>query len=134
MTSRGLISIAIIGAAFAPSGCTVDIIGSALPQSDSVGHAVEWVTDPESDSKGLLAVTIRGDGEFLVGADFPPGIYISGGSRPGSVCIWQRLSRHPMGSRTVVAAGSSLDPQIVVVLPTDTSFTTQSCQPWRMVN
>ena len=134
MTSRGIRAIAMLGAAFALSGCTVDITGSALPQSYSVGHAVEWVTDPESDSKGILAVTIRGDGEFLVGADFPPGIYMSGGSRPGSVCFWQRLNRDPMGSPTVVAAGSSLDPQTVVVLPTDAIFATQSCKPWQMVN
>lgn len=134
MTRRAITSIAILWAASTLPGCTVDITGSALPSSDSVGNTVEWVTDPESDSKGILAVTIRGDGEFLVGADFPPGIYTSEGSRPGSVCAWQRISRDRLGSRTVVGAGSSRDQQTLAVLPTDSIFATWSCKPWRMLS
>lgn len=130
----GIASTCLLWSALILAGCTVKITGTAaLPANNNVRHPVEWVTDPESDSTDMLAVTISADGEFAVGADFPPGRYFSEGSLPGSVCNWQRAKDQPSGLRTVAAAGTSVGPQFVVIEPTDSVFVTQSCRPWQLV-
>ena len=123
-----------MGVAIALSGCSAKVQGiPVLPNGASPIHRVEWVTDPESDSSVLLAVTIRGDGTFYVGRDFPPGIYLSDGSLSGSSCRWQRLAHDSARAPVVIASGSGTGPQLIAIKATDSDFSTQSCKPWRLL-
>lgn len=93
---------------------------------------VEWVSDPENKSDTLIAVTLSGSGPFHVGADFPPGVYQSNGSTGRSPCTWLRLSDGGGVERTV-ESGSGQGRQRVEIDPTDMTFVTSSCLPWRKV-
>ena len=125
---------AVIGALVltGASACTVSHGGSAQPApAASESSTIEWVTDPESNADHFLAVTLRGDGHFRVGDDFPAGTYSSAGPRTGAVCNWRRLLIRPDGSREIVGSGGGNGSQIVVIAASDTAFESDYCQPWR---
>lgn len=113
------------------SSCTRSIEGVAN-FSASNPPSVEWVSDPEA-SDTLISVTLRGSGRFHVGADFPPGMYQSNGSTGRSLCVWRRVAAGA-GDRRVVESGIGDGPQRVVIEPTDSTFLTASCLPWRKVH
>ncbi len=112
------------------SSCTRSVAGVASI-SASNPPSVEWVSDPEA-SDTLIAVTLRGSGQFHVGADFPSGIYQSNGSAGRSPCTWRRVTAGP-GDRRAVESGIGDGLQRVVIEPTDSTFLTSSCLPWRKV-
>jgi hypothetical protein len=70
--------------------------------------------------------TIDTDGTFAVGKDIEPGTYSSAGPVGEGVCYWKRSN----GSELVDNALTK-KPQVVVIEPTDTAFTTNDCQPWQ---
>jgi hypothetical protein len=73
--------------------------------------------------------TINGDGTYAVGSDIAPGTYSSAGPVGDSPCYWKRLN----GS-TVVDNALSKKPQVVQIDSGDTTFETDDCQPWQMVD
>ena len=86
---------------------------------------VKWETDPETGK--LLSAVLFGDGEFLVGADFPAGLYQSTGG-PG--CNWSRRALRPDGSDGAVQENRGGGDQIVLIAATDLVFKSDSCSPW----
>lgn len=86
---------------------------------------VEWVTDPETAE--MLAAVLYGDGEFLVGADFPAGLYES---RGGPRCKWSRQSLRPDGSFGEVQSGGGPGIQRVDVQAADLLFRSAGCVRW----
>jgi len=117
------------------AGCVIHSSGSGRPVPNlAVGKSIEWVTDPEADSRGFVSVTLRGDGIFIVGADFPIGTYISPGGRQGSTCEWRRIAMNPGGARWVVESGNGRGPQTVIINSTDLGLETDFCEPWRRLD
>lgn len=86
---------------------------------------VEWVTDPESAE--MLSVVLYGDGEFLVGADFPAGLYESGG---GPRCKWSKESLNPRGSFGEVQSGGGPGVHRVAFEAEDLLFRSAGCIRW----
>ena len=114
-------------------GCNHQTNGPALaPDGLAQENSVEWVTDPESSSPQpqFLAVVLRGDGDFTVGADFPSGSYESpGGRRRERACTWSRLIAGPDGSLRVLQSGGGPGIQRVNIAPSDRLFRSSACQP-----
>jgi hypothetical protein len=73
--------------------------------------------------------SIGADGTYAVGTEIVPGIYTTAGPIPDSACYWKRLN----GSELLDNALSK-KPQTVVIEPTDTTFTTNDCQPWQLTD
>ena len=114
-------------------GCSVRTPGVGhAPPNTVVEKSVEWVTDPESGSSSpeFLSVTLRGDGTFIAGDDFPTGTYISPGGRQGTLCTWRQLSVAPDGTQKVRKSGSGNAQQEVVVELRGSRFESESCMPW----
>jgi hypothetical protein len=98
---------------------------TALTYQTSQTKRVEWVTDPETAR--MLSVVLYGDGEFLVGADFPAGLYESLG---GTRCKWSRQSLRPDGSFGEVQSGGGPGVQRVEVQAADLLFRSAGCLRW----
>lgn len=114
-------------------GCSVETAGEASAPSDAAqSNWVEWVTDPESNSHQpkYIKITLRGDGDFIVGNDFPPGTYESQGGRGGRACTWLRLGSSPAGSQRILETGSGEEIQRVQIAQSDQLFRSNACQPW----
>ncbi|OBF38008.1 hypothetical protein A5724_09680 [Mycobacterium sp. ACS1612] len=73
--------------------------------------------------------TINGDGTFAVGKDIQPGTYASAGPVGDGACYWKRTN-----GTDIVDNALSKKAQIVQIDPTDTSFTTNECQPWQLTD
>lgn len=83
------------------------------------------------------ATSINGDGTYVVGADFAPGVYKSSGPSGGSpMCSWARLNR--LSSITdidaVILNGNNTGQGFVTIEPSDVAFASQSCQTWQKVD
>ncbi len=87
--------------------------------------------DPSAEAAPPPApkTNIDADGTFVVGKDIVPGTYASAGPVPDGACYWKRTS----GDQLVDNAMSK-KPQVVQILASDTSFTTNDCQPWQLTN
>lgn len=70
--------------------------------------------------------TIDTDGTFAVGKDIEPGTYTSAGPVGDGACYWKRAN-----GTELVDNALTKKPQVVVIEPTDTAFTTNDCQPWQ---
>jgi hypothetical protein len=74
--------------------------------------------------------TIDADGTYQVGTDLLPGVYKSAGPVEGSgACYWKRSSADKM-----VDNGLTKRAPVVVIDPSDTSFTTNDCQTWQLTD
>lgn len=98
---------------------------TAFTYQPSPTPRVEWVTDPETAK--MLSVVLYGDGEFLVGADFPAGLYES---RGGSRCKWSKESLSPDGSFGEVQSGGGPGVQRVNLQAEDLLFRSAGCMRW----
>lgn len=121
------------GLALSLSACSLTVSGTAVPLEVGVSHSVEWVSDPEGNPEVPLSVTLRGDGQFLVNADFPPGLYETSGQRPRVPCIWRKSGKTAAGAERIVESGGGSERQVVSVESRDSTFQTEGCMPWRMV-
>lgn len=70
--------------------------------------------------------TIDTDGTFAVGKDIEPGTYTSAGPVGDGACYWKRAN-----GTELIDNALTKKPQVVVIEPTDTAFTTNDCQPWQ---
>jgi hypothetical protein len=73
--------------------------------------------------------TIDSDGTFAVGTDIAPGTYASAGPIDDGACYWKRSNGTELLDNALTKK-----PQVVVIQPTDTSFTTNDCQPWALTD
>jgi len=73
--------------------------------------------------------TIDADGTYTVGKDIVPGVYSTAGPIPDGACYWKRVS-----GEKLVDNALTKKPQIVKVEATDTTFTTNDCQPWQLTD
>ena len=73
--------------------------------------------------------TIDADGTYAVGKDIQPGRYSSAGPVGDGACYWKRVN-----GTDIVDNALSKKAQIVQIEPTDTSFTTNECQPWQLTD
>jgi len=114
------------------SACSLTVFGTAIPLGVGMRHSVEWVSDPEGNPEVPLSVTLRGDGQFLVNSDFPPGLYETPGPRPRVSCRWRKYAKTPAGSERIVQSGGG-DRQVVSVETVNSTFESTGCMPWRML-
>jgi len=73
--------------------------------------------------------TIDGDGTYAVGKDIVPGNYASAGPVQDGACYWKRTSGDEMVDNALTKK-----PQVVQILASDTTFTTNDCQSWTLTN
>jgi len=73
--------------------------------------------------------TIDADGTYKIGTDLVPGVYKSAGPIEGGACYWKRTS-----ADKVVDNGLTKRAPVVVIDPSDTSFTTNDCQAWQLTD
>jgi hypothetical protein len=66
------------------------------------------------------------DGTYAVGTDIAPGTYTSAGPIGDGACYWKR-----MAGDQIVDNALTKKPQVVLIDPADTAFTTNECQPWQ---
>src|SRR5258705_7933529 len=85
--------------------------------------------DPPPGPPPAPKTTIDADGTYAVGKDIQPGNYSSAGPVGDGACYWKRVS----GS-DIVDNALTKKAQIIQIAPTDTSFTTNECQPWQLTD
>lgn len=90
--------------------------------SAGVAHAEPEPAPPPPAPK----TTIDADGTYTVGTDIVPGTYASAGPITDGACYWKRVNGADLLDNALTKK-----PQVVVIEPTDTSFTTNDCQPWQ---
>jgi hypothetical protein len=73
--------------------------------------------------------SIDTDGTYAVGTQIMPGTYTSAGPIADGVCYWKRDN-----GTELVDNALTKKPQVVVIEPTDTAFTTNDCQPWQLTD
>jgi hypothetical protein len=94
-----------------------------------VGTAASTATaqaDPAPAPPPGPKTTIDADGTYAVGKDIQPGTYSSAGPVGDGACYWKRVN-----GTDIIDNALSKKAQIVQIEPTDTSFTTNECQPWQ---
>jgi hypothetical protein len=89
--------------------------------SAPVAHA-----EPEPTPAPAPKTTIDTDGTYVVGTDIAPGTYTSAGPLGDGACYWKR-----MAGDQIVHNALTKKPQVVLIDPADTAFTTNECQPWQ---
>ena len=98
------------------------LVGSAA--STSIAQA-----EPDPAPPPAPKTTIDADGTYEVGKDIQPGVYSSAGPVGDSACYWKRVN-----GTNIVDNAMSKKAQIVQIDPTDTTFTTNECQPWQLTD
>jgi hypothetical protein len=100
----------------------VAVIVAGWCASAGVAHAEPEPAPPPPAPK----TTIDADGTYTVGTDIVPGTYASAGPITDGACYWKRANGADLLDNALTKK-----PQVVVIQPTDTSFTTNDCQPWQ---
>jgi hypothetical protein len=70
------------------------------------------------------------DGTFTVGTDIVAGTYSSAGPAEGGTCYWKRVAP----DQSTVDNALTKKAQTVEILPSDSAFKTNGCQPWRLTD
>ena len=81
------------------------------------------------------AVTLPGDGTYLVGTDIKPGLYKTSGPAPGGAgnCYWERDKDLDGTIDSIADNGNTAGQATVKVAVTDKAFTTSGCADWTKV-
>ena len=82
----------------------------------------------QDDASAGPKAIIDADGTYAVGTDILPGTYASAGPIDGSACYWKRVK-----GDTIADNALTKKPQMVQIEPTDSSFVTNDCQQWQLV-
>ena len=98
------------------------LVGAAA--STATAHA-----DPAPAPPPAPKTTIDADGTYAVGKDIQPGTYSSAGPVGDGACYWKRVN-----GTDIVDNALTKKAQIVEIEATDTSFTTNECQPWQLTD
>lgn len=112
--------------------------GSGTPHGSDSAPGPESSPGAESPTEDVAAAgdeasagpkaLIKADGTYVVGTDILPGTYASAGPIADGACYWKRLD----GS-TILDNALTKKPQVVQIEPTDSSFMTNDCQQWQLV-
>lgn len=70
------------------------------------------------------------DGTFTVGTDIVAGTYSSAGPVEGGTCYWKRVA----SDQSIADNALTKKAQTVEILPSDTAFKTNGCQPWQLTD
>lgn len=95
----------------------------------SAGIALGEPTEPSPAPAPVPKTSIDADGTYAIGTELQPGVYKSAGPIEGSACYWKRSNAGKM-----VDNGLTKRSPVVVIEPTDTSFTTSDCQVWQLTD
>lgn len=91
---------------------------------------------PKSGSQdgSSTAVTVAGDGEYMVGQDMQPGTYKTAGPATGSLgdCYWER-DKDSSGSMSSIIANDNLAGSGRVTVNKGEIFKSKGCQDWSKV-
>ncbi len=98
------------------------LVGSVVPTTTASA-------DPTPAPAPGPKTTIDTDGTYTVGRDIQPGVYSSAGPVGDGACYWKRSN-----GTNIVDNAMSKKPQVVQIDPTDTTFTTNECQPWQLTD
>jgi hypothetical protein len=81
------------------------------------------------------AVTIPGDGTYVVGTDIKPGLYKTSGPAPDSIgdCYWERDKDLNGGFDSILANDNTKGQTTVKILSTDAAFKTTGCADWTKI-
>jgi hypothetical protein len=120
----------VAGAAIVLTGCGGSGEKAAVTVTSTL-EVTKTVTVPGPPPPSVPKSIMETDGTYRVGVDIVPGSYHSAGPRPGgeSDCYWARLST--LNTTDIIANNISSGPQVVVIQPSDTAFSTRSCQTWQ---
>lgn len=77
-----------------------------------------------------MTTTIDRDGTFTVGTDIVAGTYSSAGPVDSGTCYWKRVAP----DQSTIDNALSKKPQTVEILPSDSAFKTNGCQPWQLTD
>lgn len=110
--------------AFSPAGFLAVIVTACWTAA-----GVTWADPTASpEPKPAPKNAIDADGTYAVGVDIVPGTYRSDGPREGNACYWRRSE----GDK-IIDSAMTKKAQVVLIEPSDTTFKTNRCQPWRAV-
>ena len=104
----------------------------APPLSAEAGPAVASAAGPGpsgTSAAGPVGV-IDHDGIYTVGTEILPGVYTSAGPAEGTKCYWKRVG----DGGAILDNALTAQPQVVQIEPTDVSFKTRGCQPWKLTD
>jgi hypothetical protein len=104
------------------AGAALLFLGLSSP---GVAHAQPSPT-PDPAAPAAPKTLIDADGTYKVNVDIAPGTYTSGGPADAA-CYWKRANGDKLLDNALTKK-----PQTVRIEPTDTTFTTTSCQPWQL--
>ncbi|GJF10733.1 hypothetical protein NGTWS0302_27010 [Mycolicibacterium cyprinidarum] len=82
-----------------------------------------------AEAPAELKTTIDADGSYAVGTDIAPGSYQSAGPVDDGACYWKRTAGDELVDNALTKK-----PAFVQILPTDTTFSTSSCQTWQLTD
>ena len=85
--------------------------------------------EPDPPAEPTPMTSIDADGTYTVGTDIQPGRYGSAGPVDGGACYWKRAN-----GTDIIDNALTKKAQVVEILPTDTTFTTNRCQPWQLTD
>ena len=106
------------------------LVGSAAATATAQADPTPAPTPAPAPAPGPAPkTTIDANGTYTVGTDIQPGVYSSAGPVGDGACYWKRLS-----GTNIVDNAMSKKAQLVQIEPTDTTFTTNECQPWQLTD
>jgi hypothetical protein len=109
---------------WAAAAAAIILVGAA-----STATAQADPNPPDPPEPAAPMTTIDADGTYTVGTDIQPGRYGSAGPVGDGACYWKRAN-----GTDIVDNAMSKKAQVVEISPTDTTFTTNECQPWQLTD
>ncbi len=127
-----IIAAFLIGLGAGQSSGSKTTTAAAVPAPATSAPAAPAATTPAAAPAPAApaAVTIAGDGTYLVGSDVQPGTYKSPGG-DGRPCYWARLK--DASGNAIIANNFADGPSVVTIAKTDAAFETSGCQTWTKV-
>ena len=101
-------------------------VGAALTLAGLCTGVAVAHAEPNPAPPPAPKTAIDADGTYAVGKDIEPGIYASAGPVGDGACYWKRFD-----GTDIVDNALSKKPQVIEIEATDTTFTTNDCQPWQ---
>jgi hypothetical protein len=104
-------------------------VAGAIVLVGCVASTATAQADPAPAPPPAPKTTIDADGTYAVGKDIQPGRYSSAGPIGDGACYWKRVN-----GTDIIDNALSKKAQVVEIAPTDTTFTTNECQPWQLTD
>jgi hypothetical protein len=105
------------------------VVAAAIVLVGAAAFTTTAQADPTPAPPSGPKTTIDADGTYTVGKDIQPGVYSSAGPVGDGACYWKRVN-----GTTIVDNALSKKAQVIEIDATDTTFTTNECQPWQLTD